>query len=156
MDHINSLKSEVLRIIGKNSNDFVIVDSMNYARSKFFRLFNIFCFLGQRYELFVTAKNNRTTFAIVFCDADNDTSDWLNEQRQEKYESNVITDLRCRFERPKPHLKGDKPVFELTICRPNDLNGDSKTPQNIILPIDDLYYLLVEGKTLEANKTAGM
>lgn len=110
--------------------------------------------IGQRYELFTIAKNNRTTFAILFCDVDIEISDWLNNQHgDDKYELNVIEDLRARFERPKSHLKGDKPVFELTISHPNDSTNDEiATPRNVTLPIDDLHDILITGKPMKENQ----
>lgn len=107
--------------------------------------------LGHRYELFTIAKNNRTTFAILFCDADDATSEWLNKQREDGYESNVLEDLRSRFERPKPHLKGDKPTYELNISCSNQ--NDNMTPENISLPIDELYEALLNGKEVKPNKS---
>lgn len=86
----------------------------------------------------------------MLCDVDDATTDSLNDQREDKYDPNVIQDLRNRFERPRPPLKGDKPVFELQISR----EEEDKTPKNIILPIDDLNALLIEGKPLVENRTA--
>jgi tRNA uridine 5-carbamoylmethylation protein Kti12 len=109
-------------------------------------------FLGQRYELYTIAKNNRTTFCILFCDAESSVSDWLNGQREDGYNSDVLEDLRSRFERPKPRMKGDDPTYELNIGKEGDA-GDSQTPRNIELPIDELYELLVKGKNLKQNKS---
>jgi hypothetical protein len=79
-------------------------------------------------------------------------TDWLNEQIEDSYKPDVFEDLRCRFERPKPHLKGDKPTFELTVKKDDDAEG-SQTPQNIELPIDELYELLVKGKALQQHES---
>lgn len=76
-------------------------------------------------------------------------SEWLNEQREDGYKADVLEDLRSRFERPKPHLKGDKPTVELSIGK----KAESNTPQNIELPIDELYELLVKGKPMQQNKS---
>lgn len=84
----------------------------------------------------------------MFCDANNDVTDWLNTQRDDGYQPDVLEDLRSRFERPKTHLKGDKPTYELNIGKEDD-----KTPQNIELPIDEIYELLVKGKDMQQHKS---
>ncbi|VDN20570.1 unnamed protein product [Gongylonema pulchrum] len=61
-------KSEVRRLISKDR--LVICDSLNYIK-------------GFRYELFCIAKEAQTTYAVLYCDANEDTCQWLNMQKDE-------------------------------------------------------------------------
>ncbi|KAI6177263.1 Protein KTI12-like protein [Aphelenchoides bicaudatus] len=135
-DHTSILRSEIMRLITSDSKNLVILDSLNYAKS-------------QRYELSTIAKNNRKTFCNLFCDADEETTTWLNGQRDDGYAADVFEDLRSRFERPKPHLKGDKPTIELQIGK----DDQSKMPQNVELPFDEICNVLMKGKPVAPNQS---
>ncbi|CAD5215526.1 unnamed protein product [Bursaphelenchus okinawaensis] len=135
-DHNNCMRSEVLRCLSADKEVFLIVDTLSYARS-------------QRYELFTVAKNVKTTFGILFCDTNEATSSYLNEQNH-NYSEDLLTDLIARYEKPNARLSGEKPLFEVIVRRGMESDLDS-LPQNVDLPLDDIYESLALAKPLKNN-----
>ncbi|KAI6239087.1 hypothetical protein M3Y99_00611700 [Aphelenchoides fujianensis] len=133
VDHMNSLRSEIRRILSLNKETIVIVDSLNYARS-------------QRYEMSTIANNCRTTFGIVWVHASRRTALWLNEQRgADGYEAAIMEDLFARYEQPKAHLSGEKPLFEVRIGRA-EFDEEGGEPRDVPLPMDEIVDWFVGGK----------
>jgi len=132
-----SLRSAVQRGISKDK--LVVCDSLNYIK-------------GFRYELFCTAKNAETTYAVLHANAELDTCRWLNSQRSigdsSRYSDTILSELVERYERPDNKNRWDSPLYELNISH-NE--GEQTTPRNILLPIEDLYSFLIMGKPLKAN-----
>lgn len=62
-----SIRREVNRHMDKNS--LVICDALNYVK-------------GYRYELFTLAKNSKSTYAVLFVNAEAETCKMLNEKEQ--------------------------------------------------------------------------
>lgn len=128
----------------------IICDSLNYIK-------------GFRFELFCIAKLAQTTYAVVYCDASEDTCMWLNSQKDEaeRYEKNDIAELIERFEEPLATNRWDSPLFTVKIGIGDgaSLVGDISSersmrlcgPKEVQLPLVDVYSSLVEGKCLSAN-----
>ncbi|KAI6201747.1 Chromatin associated protein KTI12 domain containing protein [Aphelenchoides besseyi] len=131
VDHMNALRSEVRRVLSLNKNTVVILDSLNYARS-------------QRYEMSTIANNCRTSFGIVWVNSTSETAKWLNDQREdEKYEPGVLDDLIARYEQPKAHLSGEKPLFEICIGRSDVEEDELKTAK---IPMDEITEWFLNGR----------
>uniref|UniRef100_A0A183E3U8 Protein KTI12 homolog n=1 Tax=Gongylonema pulchrum TaxID=637853 RepID=A0A183E3U8_9BILA len=135
------LRSEVRRLISKDR--LVICDSLNYIK-------------GFRYELFCIAKEAQTTYAVLYCDANEDTCQWLNMQKDEteRYEKNVISELIARFEEPQATNRWDSPLFTIKIgtgdgpVSENDKNLDHcdavSVPKQVQLPVNEIFTWLTE------------
>ncbi|VDM95962.1 unnamed protein product [Thelazia callipaeda] len=149
-DHRAVLKSEVQRLL--SSNCLVICDSLNYIK-------------GFRYELFCMAKFVRTTFCVLYCEANEDICQQLNLKKDEieRYASDQITQLVVRFEKPITANRWDSPLFTIKI-KVNDeihemLNNNSEHfldvcgPKGEHLALEDICFWLFEGKKLKANES---
>uniref|UniRef100_A0A915BMH5 Protein KTI12 homolog n=2 Tax=Parascaris univalens TaxID=6257 RepID=A0A915BMH5_PARUN len=134
------LRSAVERRLIKDR--LIICDSLNYIK-------------GFRYELFCVGKLIQTTFAVVFCDANAQTSKSLNSQKDEKerYEEGKIDDILMRFERPDRKNRWDSPLFTIRIIgNCEEENGDAAgLPRSVMIPFEEIFNSLLKGKALSAN-----
>lgn len=136
------LRSEVQRYLSGNS--FVICDSLNYLK-------------GFRYELYCVAKLVKTTYAVLFCKADEETVRRLNAEKElaERYDEKILNELRARFEVPQAKNRWEFPLFEVEIgdeqCFRNDGDNKQSLAKSVILPFDDLFSCLIKGKQLTEN-----
>jgi len=92
------LKSEVIRLLDKEKT--IICDGANYIK-------------GFRYELYCASKASKTTQITVFCDISAPDVEQFNSQRpdNEKYSSQVMTELCQRYEAPISTNRWDSPLF---------------------------------------------
>uniref|UniRef100_F1L3H9 Protein KTI12 homolog n=2 Tax=Ascaris TaxID=6251 RepID=F1L3H9_ASCSU len=134
------LRSEVQRRLSKDR--LIICDSLNYIK-------------GFRYELFCVGKLVQTTFAVVFCEANAQTSKWLDSQKDEneRYEEGKIDDVLMRFERPDGKNRWDSPLFTIQINGNYEQeDGDAVgLPRSVTIPFEEIFASLLKGKALSAN-----
>uniref|UniRef100_A0A914CE64 Protein KTI12 homolog n=1 Tax=Acrobeloides nanus TaxID=290746 RepID=A0A914CE64_9BILA len=139
--HRNALRSEVQKHLSKET--LVICDALNYIK-------------GFRYELFCIAKQSQTTYAVLLCDSNVETSQFLNAGKleSESYPEEKIEELYFRYERPDGKNRWDSPLFAVSIFKTNPDNPsemEEHLPRNVELPLEDIYSWLIEGKELKAN-----
>ncbi|VDO96910.1 unnamed protein product [Heligmosomoides polygyrus] len=151
MEQRSFLRSSVQKCL--NQNTIVICDCLNYIK-------------GYRYELFLVAKQCKTTFAVLYCHAKESTCKWLNEQKEEgtRYKGATITDLISRYEKPDPRNRWDSPLYEVEVGKsekpssvdaPEDMNVDleHRSPNFVDIPLIDIFSWMCEGKALNQNKS---
>ncbi|MFH4974721.1 hypothetical protein AB6A40_001430 [Gnathostoma spinigerum] len=152
-EYRSALRSEIQKRLSKSA--CIIVDSLNYIK-------------GYRYELFCQAKLVQTTYAVVYINADISTSLWLNSLRDdtERYDEQQIHTLFQQFEHPDDSKRWDSPLFtvniglgeEATHLENDELNKNQEksantyaSPLSVLLPYDEIYNCLIEGKALKQN-----
>ncbi|VDN22922.1 unnamed protein product [Cylicostephanus goldi] len=124
-----------------SQNTIVICDALNYIKG-----LDLFC-SSYRYELFLIAKLCKTTYAVLFCHAAEDTCKWLNDKKDEH--------LRNRW---------DSPLFEVNVGKSEKSHCDGasedmhldleySSPKFVDLPLEDIYKWLCEGTALIENKS---
>ncbi|VDM79737.1 unnamed protein product [Strongylus vulgaris] len=110
-DYGNATKEKELRSYVRsslqkslNKDTIVICDALNYIK-------------GYRYELFLIAKLCKTTYAVLYCHATEETCKWLNQHKEErlKYNDDIISELITRYEKPDPRNRWDSPLFEINV-----------------------------------------
>ncbi|KAK6110851.1 Chromatin associated protein KTI12 family protein [Brugia pahangi] len=148
-EHRAVLKSEVQRLLSEDC--LVICDSLNYIK-------------GFRYELFCIAKLMRTTYCVLYCDANENICQRLNLEKEkiERYKADDITELAMRFEEPATN-RWDYPLFKVEIRAGSETHWrcDSSFEQCFCLlrlsekdlPLEDIYLWLFEGRSLSANES---
>jgi len=113
----------------------VIVDSLNYIK-------------GYRYELYCVAKLIKTTYCVIFCDANPDVVHQLNQTRTDQYEIDIIDSLIQRFEPPDTRHRWDSPLF---VVRPNI---EEKSPPDLESILTEIVQCIFsEGNRLKANQS---
>lgn len=93
------LKSEVQKYLNKDT--LVILDSMNYIK-------------GYRYELHCLTKAQRTGYAVVWCDINQQLAVQYNSERKNKtdhYSESTLAELMMRYESPDSKNRWDSPLF---------------------------------------------
>ncbi|KAK6019235.1 chromatin associated protein KTI12 [Ostertagia ostertagi] len=117
------------------------------------------------YELFLIGKLCTTTFAVLYCHADESTCKWLNGQKNEnaRYKESVITELFMRYEKPDPRNRWDSPLYEIMIGSsesypeeaPDDMGIDLEhpSPRFADIPLSELFSWMCEGKPLIPNQS---
>ncbi|EYC24493.1 hypothetical protein Y032_0013g1931 [Ancylostoma ceylanicum] len=136
-----------------NQNTVVICDALNYIK-------------GYRYELFLIAKLCKTTYAVLYCHAAEETCKWLNEGKQEqmRYKEETIGELIARYEKPEPRNRWDSPLFEVKVGKsersvadgmPDDMSIDLEhpSPKFVELPFSEIFKWLIEGTALVENQS---
>ncbi|KAJ1369894.1 hypothetical protein KIN20_031482 [Parelaphostrongylus tenuis] len=149
-EHRSFLRSSVEKNL--NQKVIVICDALNYIK-------------GYRYELFLLGKLCKTTFAVLYCNADEGTCKWLNKQKEEhlRYKETTINDLIARYEKPDTRNRWDSPLFEVKIGKserclaeiPDDMNIDLEypSPRFANIPMDDIFKWICEGTALTPNQS---
>ncbi|CAI4224409.1 unnamed protein product [Auanema sp. JU1783] len=149
-DHRAMLKSRVEKIIGKNTT--VICDSLNYIK-------------GYRYELFLLAKLVKTTYGVLFCNAEENACLTFDQEKEtpRSYGEKMVQELCFRYEKPDRN-RWDSPLFEIKIGTvekalddeiPDDMMYDLsyRSPRFVNIPLEDIYLSLFEGVPLTENKS---
>ncbi|CAJ0601581.1 unnamed protein product [Cylicocyclus nassatus] len=159
-DYNNATKEKEMRSFVRSSlqkslsqNTIVICDALNYIK-------------GYRYELFLIAKLCKTTYAVLYCHAAEDTCKWLNSEKEEhlRYKDVVISELIARYEKPDPRNRWDSPLFEVKVGKSEKnhcevasedmhLDLEYSSPKFVDLPLEDIYKWLCEGTALVENKS---
>uniref|UniRef100_A0A183GMJ8 Protein KTI12 homolog n=1 Tax=Heligmosomoides polygyrus TaxID=6339 RepID=A0A183GMJ8_HELPZ len=110
-----------------------------------------------RYELFLVAKQCKTTFAVLYCHAKESTCKWLNKQKEEgtRYKGATISVLISRYEKPDPRNRWDSPLYKVEVGKsekpssvdaPEDMNVDleHRSPNFVDIPLTDIFSWMCE------------
>ncbi|VDP60574.1 unnamed protein product [Heligmosomoides polygyrus] len=126
-----------------NQNTIVICDCLNYIK-------------GYRYELFLVAKQCKTTFAVLYCHVKESTCKWLNEQKEgTRYKGATISDLIFRYEKPDPRNRWDSPLYKVEVGKsekpssvdaPEDMSVDleHQSPNFVEIPLTEIFSWMCE------------
>ncbi|KAK5966868.1 Chromatin associated protein KTI12 [Trichostrongylus colubriformis] len=158
-DYGNSMKEKEQRSFLRScvqksltQNDVVICDGLNYIK-------------GYRYELFLIGKLCKTTFAVIYCHAEESVCKWLNEQKngEARYNDTILKELIARYEKPDPPNRWDSPLFDIKIGRsekcpeeaPDDMHLDLEhpSPKFVDIPLSEIFSWMCEGKALTQNQS---
>ncbi|CEG40330.1 RNA polymerase II elongator associated protein [Plasmopara halstedii] len=124
----SALKAAVEKVV--NTKTIVVLDALNYTK-------------GERYELFCKAKEESTTYCVVYVDTPVQLALKRNAAAEISFDSKLLQELAARFEVPVEKNRWDSPLFRLT---PNDFTADGNG-----IPLDTITEAIRFGKTVKAG-----
>lgn len=124
----SALKAAVEKVV--NATTIVVLDALNYTK-------------GERYELFCKAKEESTTYCVVYVDTPVQVALQRNDAIETRITPKLLQELAARFEVPVARNRWDNPLFRLT--------PDTFTADGSGIPLDAITEAIRHGKTIQAG-----